>query len=86
MARAGKPFINPKTGLQENDENKETSIIILDKNFTILGETLLQPTNKYFVRDWFIAKDGLFVSNSHYEYPKLNEDYMSFSKLALQEK
>ena len=84
FAHSGIPYTSPDTGLPQSDENKVTSIIILDEDFEVIGETLLQPTYKYFVRDWFLSKEGLFISNSHFENPEINEGYMSFSKLDLQ--
>lgn len=53
------------------------SIIILDKNFNIIGETLF-PKYTYNSNLVFIHKDGLYISDSHYLNPEFSDDVLSF--------
>jgi hypothetical protein len=78
FARQGIPYVINKSGQIANGENKPCSIIILDENFNKIGETIL-PVGKYFVRDFFVCSKGLFISNSHYLNPELDESQMSFT-------
>lgn len=57
---------------------RKVSIIILDENFIVKGETLL-PTNKHNIYNLFITPEGLNISNSHPDNPNLNEDVLSFT-------
>lgn len=53
------------------------SIIILDKNFNIIGESLF-PKYTYNSNLLFIHKDGLYISDSHYLNPEFSDDVLSF--------
>jgi len=53
------------------------SIIILDKNFNIIGETLF-PAATYNSRIAFVHKDGLYISDSHFLNPSFDENILSF--------
>jgi hypothetical protein len=53
------------------------SIIILDENFNVRGETNLEP-NKYFIRNMFVEKEGLYISTNHINNPDYSDDYLSF--------
>lgn len=61
---------------------KNFSIIILDKDFNILGETLFPD---YTYNSWiiFVGKDGLYISDSHYLNPDFSDDVLSFQKFEL---
>lgn len=61
---------------------KTFSIIILDKDFNSIGETLF-PDYIYNPTLTFINKDGLYISCSHYKNPNYNEDSLDFIKLEL---
>lgn len=61
---------------------KVFSIIILDKEFNVIGETLF-PEYIYISTLMFVRKDGLYISNSHYKNPDFNEDILSFKKFEL---
>lgn len=78
-------FVYPETELDKNENfpqimqtgRKKFSIIILDKEFNIIGETLF-PDYIYMSNVFFIEKEGLYISNSHYKNPDFDEDKLSF--------
>lgn len=80
----------PEVELADNENYKELyaygrktfSIMILDKQFNIIGETLF-PDYVYNPTLLFIRKDGLYISNSHIKNPNYNEDYLSFTKFEI---
>lgn len=61
---------------------KNFSIIILDKEFKILGETMF-PDYSYNPKLIIIRKDGLYISDSHYMNPEFDDDILSFKKFNL---
>lgn len=61
---------------------KVFSIIILDKDFNKIGETLF-PEYQYNSRMMFIRKDGLYISSSHPMSPTFSDDILSFQKFEL---
>lgn len=63
---------------------KNFSIIILDKDFNIIGETLF-PDYTYNSNVMFIREDGLYISNSHYMNPNFSDDILSFVRFNLVE-
>lgn len=62
---------------------KNFSIIILDKELNIIGETLF-PDYTYNSGVLFINKEGLYISSSHSMNPTFNDDILSFHKFELQ--
>ena len=64
---------------------KTCSIIVLDKNLNIIGETLL-PRDRYFTMCWFIGPKGLYLSDAHPDNPDLNEDVLSYTLFTLADK
>jgi hypothetical protein len=64
---------------------KPCSIIILDKNLNIIGETML-PRDRYFTMRWFIGPKGLYISDAHPDNPDLDEDVLSYTLFTLAEK
>lgn len=80
----------PENELSNNENFKEIytygrktfSIIILDNEFNIIGETLF-PDFIYNPTLIFIRKDGLYICNSHYKNPNYNEDKLNFTKFKL---
>lgn len=58
------------------------SILILDKDFNIIGETLF-PEFTYNPTLAFVDEDGFYISDSHYKNPDYNEDVLSFQKFDL---
>jgi hypothetical protein len=57
---------------------KKFSIIILDKEFNIIGETLF-PEYAYNSSALFVHKDGLYICNNHPMNSSFKEDILSFS-------
>jgi hypothetical protein len=64
---------------------KPCSIIILDKDLNIIGETML-PRDRYFTMRWFIGPKGLYISDAHPDNPDLDEDVLSYTLFTLAEK
>lgn len=60
------------------------SVMILDKDLQVIGETLL-PDNIYISTLMFIREDGLYISDSHYLKPDFNEDVLGFRRFELRE-
>ena len=56
---------------------KNFSIIILDKDFKKIGETMF-PDYTYNSNIMFIHEDGLYISDSHYLNPEFSDDELSF--------
>ena len=63
---------------------KNFSIIILDKKFNVIGETLF-PDYTYNSRLIFVREDGVYISNSHYLNPNFNDDTLGFNRFSLNE-
>lgn len=61
---------------------KEFSIIIIDSNFKIIGETLF-PAGKYASKLFFVNKEGLYLSENNIDNPNTNENMLTFSCLKL---
>lgn len=57
---------------------REFSVIILDKDFKIVGETKF-PGNKYFYNMSFIGKDGLYISENNTANPQFDENKLVFA-------
>ena len=57
------------------------SILILDENFNVVGETLLPPKT-YDPKMAFIAKEGLFLA-LHPDNPQYNPDSLAFEKMMI---
>ena len=58
------------------------SIIILDKDFNIIGETLF-PDYTYNSCMAFVHKDGLYISSSHAFSENYNDDNLTFQRFEL---
>lgn len=61
---------------------KNFSIIILDKNFNIIGETLF-PDYTYNSGIMFIREDGLYISSNHPMSAQYSDDYLNFQRFDL---
>ena len=61
---------------------KKFSIMILDKDFKVIGETL-SPENIYIPVMFFILKDGLYISDNNFQNPEFNENVLSFRRMDL---
>lgn len=56
---------------------KTFSIMIIDKDFNIIGETLF-PDYTYVPTAMFIREEGLYISTSHIKNPDFDENVLSF--------
>ena len=52
-------------------------IIILDKNFNIIGETVF-PEYTYNPNLMYIDEKGLYISENHYKNPNYDDDKLIF--------
>ena len=78
----------PRTEMENEERNtlveiwttgrKRFSIIILDKDFNIIGETLF-PDYKYCSRDIFVEKEGLYIRSNHFKSPDFDDDKLEFT-------
>lgn len=85
-------FVFPRMDLN-NDENfaelwqsgrNQFSVMILDKELNVLGETLL-PENHYRSNLFYITEKGLYISESHYKNPSFNDDSLIFRLFVVSE-
>ena len=60
----------------------EFSLMILDEDLNVVGETLL-PENRYRSDLMLILEDGLYISTSHYKNPSFDEDRLVFRRFIL---
>ena len=63
---------------------REFSVIILDKDFRIIGETKF-PGNKYFYKMSFVGRDGLYISENNLANPDFDEDKLVFACFKLKD-
>ena len=87
-------FAYPKVSL-ENDMNwwgksifgrKKFSVIVLNKDFQIIGETLF-PESIYNSYVFFVREDGLYISRDYQMlYGNQSDDYMTFERMELVKK
>lgn len=64
-------------------ENKPSILLVLDEGFNQIAKYNLEPYNKFYVRDIFVGREGLYISNNHPENTNINEDFAIFSLLKL---
>jgi hypothetical protein len=81
--------VYPETEMEEEAEGKtyidifttgrkRFSIIILDKDFNIIGETLF-PDYTYCSVSMFVEKEGLYIRSNHFMNPDFIEDKLMFT-------
>ena len=63
---------------------REFSVIVLDKDFNIIGETKF-PGNKYFYKMSFVGRDGLYISENNLANPVFDEDKLVFACFKLED-
>ena len=59
------------------------SIMVLDKDFNLIGESLFPDCAKYSVNGIFVAPDGLYVNRSHCYDPEFSDDLLRFERFDL---
>lgn len=64
---------------------KEFSIIILDAEFNIIGETRF-PSGRYAPMLFFVNEEGLWLSENNYERTDMSEDLLVFRCLKFEKK
>lgn len=77
-------FCYPGVSLSKNDNLMNMnefkpifSVMILDTDLNILGETLM-PENTYNMKMAFVGRDGLYLSTNHYLHKGFNADSLKF--------
>lgn len=83
-------FVYLKSELKPNEDSrkilhngkKEFSIMMLDENFKVLGETRF-PAFTYVPHICFINKDGLYLSTSHFKQEDYSDDVLRFQRIEL---
>lgn len=63
--------------------NQEITITILNEEFKIIDDIRL-PENRYLIKDAFVGKEGLYISNHNAFNKDISEDEMSFTILKIQ--
>jgi hypothetical protein len=63
--------------------NKPMSVIILNKEFQVIGETRLEQ-NKFDFRNWLVVEEGLLICNSNQHNPDVEEGKLKFTLFTLQ--
>jgi hypothetical protein len=58
------------------------TIIILNADFRVIGETQLPP-GRFYLANFFITEDGLYLSENHPDNPHMSDDRISFTRLSL---
>ena len=64
---------------------REFSVIVMDKNFDIIGETKF-PGNTYFYKMSFVGKSGLYISENNLNNPAFDENKLIFACFTLEER
>lgn len=85
-------FCYPKQQVEPGQDLRELvqfpptfSIMILDSEFNVLGEKLIERESKLVPGNVFIGPKGLYISINHPENPENREDYFSFKLFELVE-
>ena len=63
---------------------REFSVIVLDKDFRIIGETKF-PGKKYFYKMSFVGRDGLYISENNLANPEFDENKLVFACFKLED-
>lgn len=57
-------------------------IMVLDKNLNVIADQILS-TNKYFFNNYFVSRDGLYLSINHPSNPNMDYNYLTFELIAI---
>ncbi|MFV0248930.1 MAG: hypothetical protein ACK5H1_08215, partial [Tenacibaculum sp.] len=68
---------------QKNANIKPISLMVLDNKLRVIDEIKL-PAKTYDARDFFVSKQGLYISVNNELSPKFNEDALRFDLFELQ--
>ena len=65
-----------------NNLDMDISIMVLDSDFNLIAEKRL-PNNTYDYDDFFVTKDGFWLSKNNTNNPNFNEEIMTFDLFIL---
>ena len=68
----------PNESPYDAPKGKEFSVIVLNEDFEIIGETKF-PGKKYFYKMSFVGRDGLYISENNLENPQFDENKLVFT-------
>lgn len=68
--------------MKQHEFYKTFSIMILDENFNVIGESLMKE-NTFNMFAFFINREGLWISTNHPDNPQFEEDVINFRLLEL---
>ena len=68
----------PNESPYDEPKGKEFSVIVLNEDFEIIGETRF-PGKKYFYKMSFVGKEGLYISENNLENPQFDENKLVFT-------
>ena len=68
----------PNESPYDEPKGKEFSVIVLNEDFEIIGETKF-PGKKYFYKMSFVGKEGLYISENNLENPQFDENKLVFT-------
>lgn len=68
----------PNESPYETPKGKEFSVIVLNADFEIIGETKF-PGKKYFYKMSFVGREGLYISENNLENPQFDENKLVFT-------
>ena len=63
---------------------REFSVIVLNKDFRIIGETKF-PGKRYFYKMSFVGRDGLYISENNLANPEFDENKLVFACFKLED-
>ena len=63
----------PNESPYDEPKGKEFSVIVLNEDFEIIGETKF-PGKKYFYKMSFVGREGLYISENNLENPQFDEN------------
>lgn len=72
----------PKNAAKGSWADQPISIIILNKNFKKVGESLL-PATRHLYHQWFVGPDGLYIANHYHHRQQANKGELSFTHYEL---
>ena len=68
----------PNESPYDEPKGKEFSVIVLNADFEIIGETRF-PGKKYFYKMSFVGREGLYISENNLENPQFDENKLVFT-------
>lgn len=77
FVKLGDDLNSDKDFVSQNRYPNNFSVIILNENFEVIGETKM-PIDRYVMNMSFMSEEGLFISTSNIDSPEFDEDHMKF--------